>query len=266
MAVVIPAAPASPWLAAAIESCEAQGAPRVYVVGEGAAAQAGERGVVVEAAAGFAARANAGLARARADGFGRALLLNDDTELMPGALDALAAADAEVAGAVLMEWAGGVQLSGIACSQRTARVVVQTDDAGPGFSRRRAVSGAAMALDLGLWQRIGGFAECFEFYLEDVDFCLRAAAAGAAVGVVGEARVRHRGGGTRSGRSVDAAWQLGRSHALLSRRLGGGAGARGLRLACAGAVGLAWSARSVGVRGPGAFARGFARGFGTDAT
>ena len=69
--------------------------------------------------------------------------------------------------------------------------------------------------------------------------------------VARDARVRHRGGGTRSHRSPDAAFHLGRSHTLLARKMGGGP-----RLITTAAYGAAWTARSVGVVGLVPFVRG----------
>jgi GT2 family glycosyltransferase len=261
LAVVIPAAPASPWLAPCVVSVLAQEPAAVYVVSEVAPQDVEARHVPVTPGSGFARRANAGLAAARADGHLRALLLNDDTELRDGALRGLAACDADIVGAVLEHWEGGVQQAGLSVSSRTARVVSRTRAPTNGDSGAPvdAVGGGALCVELELWERLGGFDERYEFYFEDVDFCLRARAAGARVVVVDGARVRHRGGGTRSHRSADAAFHLGRSHVLLARGLGRGP-ARLLRLGTVASAGAAWTLRSVGPAGLGPFVRGLIAG------
>ncbi len=256
LAIVIPAAEDSPWLAESVASANAQGG-NVFVVSEGAV-PAGATGVAVSGNAGFAARANAGLAAALEAGFEQALLLNDDTALEPGALAALEreARPDRVLGAVLLDWeGGGVQQAGM--SLRGARVRARTDI---GDGAVDAVGGAAMLLPLALWRRLGGFDEAYQFYFEDLDLCLRARASGAEVRLVPDARIRHRGGGTRSHHSPEAAFHLGRSHARFSRRLGGGKGARAGRLLWTGALGLGWTLRSVGPGGVGSFLRGLAEG------
>jgi GT2 family glycosyltransferase len=275
MAVVIPAAPGSPHLRGALEACRSEGATRVFVVlDEGSETPAGIAApgtpfvarVPVAAGAGFAARANAGLDAAAAAGFARALLLNDDTRLAPGALAALGAAldgGAAIAGAVLLDWErGGIQQAGLRVGERSARVRAVRDDPGPDAASvpADAVSGAAMALDLVAFARLGRFHEGFSFYFEDIDLCLRARAAGLAVVVAPQARVRHRGGGTRPWTSPEAARQLGRSHALLARRLGGGPLRTAARLLSVGGLGTAWALRSGGPGSLPAFARGYWEG------
>jgi len=253
LAVVIPAAPDSPWLSACVASVQAQNPFAIYVVSEAAPTDAVHH-VAADPEDGFAARANRGLRRAHADGHARALLLNDDTELCDGALNQLAACDAPICGAVLEHWGGGVQQAGLRVSRRTGRVVASTRVGEP----IEALGGAALCVDLALFEQLGGFDERYQFYFEDVDFCLRAAQGGARIVLVPGARVRHRGGGTRSHQSPEAAFHLGRSHALLAR----GLGRRGrlLRLATVASAGAAWTVRSVGTRGLSAFARGFAAG------
>jgi len=259
----VPAAPTSPWLAGCLASLDR---PRgaLFVVSE-AAPSAPCVHVSVDPGAGFATRANRGLAAARSAGFGRALLLNDDTVTTSGAIEALDAAIDEpgvaAAGAVLVPWDGiGVQQAGIEVNPWTARGVGRTDDPGAATVERDAVSGAAIALDLCSWHELGGFDERFAFYFEDVDLCCRLRSRGARVVVVGAARIRHRGGGTQDGSTPDAARHLGRGHALLARKLGASRSGRVARVLCVGSLGAAWTVREVGLAGLPAFARGIAAG------
>ncbi len=255
---MIPAAPGSPHLPACVDHLPS--APAVYVVCE-ADPQLGTH-VPVAPEAGFAARANAGLAAAHADGHTAALLLNDDTEVQPGALEALASGlcRSRIVGAVLEHWGGGVQQAGLRVSRRSGRVVARTTDPRSADQAVDAVGGAALALDLSLWSALGGFDERYLFYFEDVDLCLRAAARGVRPLVIGGARVRHRGGGTRSHHSPEAAHHLGRSHTLLVRSLPGGPLATSLRLATVVGAGALWTSRSVGIRGLVPFGRGVLEG------
>jgi GT2 family glycosyltransferase len=256
--VVIPSAAASPHLAACVASLPSEAA--VYVVSEVDPSLGTHVPVSVDA--GFARRANAGLAAAQADGHRAALLLNDDTELEAGVLPALSSAltRSRIVGAVLECWTGGVQQAGLSVSRRSGRVVARTSDPGATEARVDAVAGAALALDLDLWSELEGFDERFDFYFEDVDLCLRARALGVRPLLVGSARIRHRGGGTQSLQSPEAAHQLGRSHTLLVRSLRGGRVARSLRLTTVITAGTVWTLRSVGARGLGAFARGVRAG------
>lgn len=56
------------------------------------------------------------------------------------------------------------------------------------------VSGACFAIRREVFDRIGGFDEQFYMYLEEVDLCSRARAAGAAIGYEPAARIMHVGG------------------------------------------------------------------------
>ncbi len=253
-AVIIPCRAASPWVPAAKASARRDGAELVLEVSE-----APDSTVGCAPSDGFADRVEAGLRAAWAMGADTALLLNDDAELERGALVALSEAlrTASVVGATVWEWdRSAVQSAGIAVDRRTGRV--RLDDRTPveALEERAAVSGAALALSKAAWDAVGGFDRAYRFYMEDVAFCLAAGERGHRVVVARDAVVRHRGGGTRSSKSLGAAWHLGRSHALLGWALGGGPWERGRRLALIGARGLAWSARDVGLAGPGAFASG----------
>jgi GT2 family glycosyltransferase len=262
LAVVVPSARASPHLPGLLASLGE--AADVFVVSE-APKGPGNR-VITPKEAGFAERANLGLAAARDAGHPKAVLCNDDLVFLPGALRGLADALDEpsppalrvgVAGPLVLEWDGKtVQQAGISVSLFSGRI--RALRAAP--REVQAVSGAAMAIDLACWEEIGGFDERFEFYFEDIDFCLRARAADWQLRLVETARVRHLGGGTRSQTSPEAAGHLGRSHALFCRGLPGGSAARTLRLWSSGAAGLGWSLRTSGLSGARRFARGWREG------
>ena len=268
LAVIIPAAPRSPWLSGAIDAVLDQDAAAVFVVSDQPPADLGWEGsastggwIEVRPNAGFGERANAGIAAAHDEGYQRILLLNDDTLIQPGALHALnMALDAPgvtIAGAVLQQWnEDAVQLSGIEIFERSARIRVQRDDPGRKTVPRQAVSGAAMMMRLTTWAELGGFCEEFTFYFEDIDLCHRARQAGGEVVICGAARVRHRGGGTREHRSKDAAWHITRSQIVFAKRLGGGGLAQRGRAVSAAALGLGWTLRKLGPVGLPTAARG----------
>jgi GT2 family glycosyltransferase len=178
-----------------------------------AAAHPGVEVVRLPAAAGFTRAANLGLARSR----GRVLLLlNRDTEVEPGSLAALLEAFARdgrlgAAGAVLHypdgspQWSGGREpgllwLFGLASGlpPLLARLPrwrrVKPVGAVPG--QVDWVTGAALAIRGRVIEEIGALDEGFRFYAQDLDFCLRARAAGWKVELLPGVRVMHHHGAT----------------------------------------------------------------------
>ena len=133
------------------------------------------------------------------------MLLNNDTEVMPGAIDALAGLlmqrhDAGVVGARLLY---------PNCKQQEAGCIVWNDGSMWNYGRRDDprkpeycylrevdyVSGAAMMLRRGLWEQLGGFDEHFApAYCEDSDLGFRVRAAGLKVFYHPEACVIHHEG------------------------------------------------------------------------
>lgn len=169
---------------------------------------------------GFTASANEGL---RAGQGQILLLLNSDTELLPGSAEALEAAFENhrrmgIAGARLRypdgraQWSGGPAptlfwLFGLASGipgllgrlpvYRSLRPV-----RGAGGGDAEWVTGAAMAFRREVWERLAPLDEGFRFYGQDLDVCVRARHAGWRVAVVDDFRVLHHHGatiGTRSG-------------------------------------------------------------------
>ncbi|GEM_PF-1032811 len=275
VAVVMPAVARSPHLAAALGTVMGDPTcpPIVFVVSEAApppAPPVETRWVEVAPGCSYAARANAGFAAAEAADIPRVVLLNDDVEVLRDGVDRLAEALRDptvgVAGAVLLEWDdAAVQHGGIDVgSSGRIRVLDEAPAGGPPRDRD-AVSGAAMAMTTAVWRRLGGFDEGFTHFFEDIDLCLRARLLGLRSVLVPEARIRHRGGGTRGHREPETARLLGRNHARFVRRLPGGALGRGLRLLTVATAGLGWTARTCGPEGLGAFVGGFVEGARGDA-
>jgi hypothetical protein len=163
---------------------------------------------------GFTGGSNHGLREALAAGATAVVLLNNDAVLAPEALGVLAAAAARVprVGAVgakvLMAadptrvWATWSRLT-----WRAALVanVGQGEPDGPQFADEQdvdAVPGCAMLLTREAIDAVGLLDERFFAYHEDLDWCLRARAAGFRIRFAGKARVFHRGEGSLGSRGV----------------------------------------------------------------
>jgi GT2 family glycosyltransferase len=158
-----------------------------------AAAEAGAEVIRNERNLGYAGGMNVGIRAALAHGVDAVLLLNNDVEVEPGAVEALAA----------VEGAGAV-----------CPVVVFADDpervwyAGASFDPRRGyngrhrteptateterICGAAVLIPRETIERIGSFDEQLFAYVEDADWSLRARGAGLSLLVTPAARVRHK--------------------------------------------------------------------------
>ena len=143
----------------------------------------GARVIAMGRNAGFAAAVNRGIREARTE---LIAVLNSDVELERDYLKTLAATEA---------WFSTGKI--LAARERPKRFIDATFDAvcrggtarrigngrpdGPAFSEPRSISSppwTAVLFKAELFQRVGLLEECFESYLEDVDFGLRCAAAG----------------------------------------------------------------------------------------
>jgi len=154
----------------------------------------------------FAGAANAGVAIARG---AIVLLLNSDAVVEGNALTTLLTAfetDAHlgVAGARLLDadgtprWSGGPRPALawlVVLAGGFARLLPQRWRTSGGASVYW-VTGAAMAFRREVWRVAGPLNETYRFYAQDLEFCVRARAAGWDVRIVEEARVVHDGGAT----------------------------------------------------------------------
>lgn len=146
---------------------------------------------------GFAKGCNRGARAAR----GRYLaFLNNDTEPRPGWLDRLVEGaerdGADLCGSKLLYPDGRVQHAGIAFDGRGLgyHIFKWVPPDIPAVNRRRymqAVSAACLLVKRSLFLELGGFDEGYRNGLEDVDFCLRAGAAGKRILYVPESCVVH---------------------------------------------------------------------------
>jgi GT2 family glycosyltransferase len=129
------------------------------------------------------------------------LIMNNDAELAPDALDHLLSADVELPGRLLAPvivyndapervWSAGGYLE--RRSLRNHHIGIG-DPVESHQTRRRVewATGCSLWFSVETWQRIGPLDEAFFLYLEDVDWCLRAAEAGIETWLVPEAVVRH---------------------------------------------------------------------------
>lgn len=175
---------------------------------------------------GFAAGANAGLLRLRERGCDRALLLNNDARLEPGALRRLAEAleDGRIAaaGPLVLRPDGRVESRGtrLGTGLVRARLVGHGEPVAPreGSVPADSLSGAALLIRLDALDAVGPFDEQFFHSFEDTDWCLRARRAGFGLVVVQGARVRHAGGSTL-GASPDRLYYAARNHLRAAERL-----------------------------------------------
>lgn len=149
------------------------------------------RAVLNEENRGFSAACNQGAALARGE---VVLFLNNDTIPHPGWLEALVAELVErpetgVVGSKLLYADGTIQHAGVVCGERDGEpfpyhVYLCQPAGAPHVSHRRElqmVTGACLAVRRELFERVGGFDEAFWNGHEDLDLCLKARAAGAAV-------------------------------------------------------------------------------------
>jgi GT2 family glycosyltransferase len=177
---------------------------------------------------GFAGGVNAGLARLSAEGCDLFLLLNDDALLEPGCLRRLAEAleDPTLAavGPVILRSADGrVESRGMRVSLRWGHVWLDGHGEPPPDRENQvatsALSGAVMMLSRAALERVGWFDEDYFFSFEDLDWCLRARAAGLNVAVVLGAHARHVGSQTIGRHSPERVYYAARNHLRLAEKV-----------------------------------------------
>lgn len=176
---------------------------------------------------GYAAGMNAGLARLRAAGCERLLLLNNDAVLETGCLARLEQALedqrlAAVGPVVLRGSDGRVESRGARFDPRWGRfrLLDHGAPAGPGRGLRRvtSLSGAAWMVAVHALERVGELEESYFWSFEETDWCARARRCGFELAVVLEARARHAGSQTLGPGSPDRLYYAARNHLLAARR------------------------------------------------
>ena len=167
------------------------------------AAYAGDPQVTVirsEANRGFAGGTNLGIRHALGRGAGWIMLLNNDTEAEADFLDRMMAqADRESIFAPRINYWSD-RTTPWYCAGRIDRNtgIVKNGDPAKGGEVSFA-SGCCMLFSAEVFRRIGEFDEDYFMYYEDVDYCLRAAAAGVRIVYVPEAVIYHKVGSTTGG-------------------------------------------------------------------
>ena len=145
---------------------------------------------------GYAGGMNVGIRRALDLGADAVLLLNNDVEVEPGAIAALADA-AERAGAVcpvivFADRPERVWYSGARFDPRRGYNGRHLTDELQAPRETERICGAAVLILRGALERIGAFDEELFAYVEDADWSLRARAHGLPLLVVPQARIRHK--------------------------------------------------------------------------
>ena len=183
---------------------------------------AGQGGVVYLRQArnrGFAAGANIGLREAFAAGTAQVLLINDDVYIEPGCLSALA--DAVGVRGAASPWLAG---EGDA-AYRGGMIDWRRGFAGHQEGANDYLLGGCMMISRGAWESVGPFDEEYFLYCEDVDWSLRARAAGVPLQIVPIELAFHDGGASTGGAQGKTwAYWWARNRVRLVRRHRGGHG------------------------------------------
>ena len=172
---------------------------------------------------GYAGGMNVGIRRALEQGADAVLLLNNDVEVEPGAIEALITA-AEGAGAVCpllvfaddpdRVWYAGARFD----PSRGYNRRHLTDRPG-GMTETERICGAAVLIPRDVLERIGLFDEDLFAYYEDADWSLRAREQGLRLLVTPESRVRHKVSASTGGEgSPDALYYSARNLLAVTER------------------------------------------------
>lgn len=179
---------------------------------------------------GFAGGANLGIRRVLDAGASRVLLINSDAVVEPDCLGILESAieppGVGLAGPAIVSARDPAMLesTGIAYAPLTGRMRLsgwgkRVDAAGGPAHPVDALSGCALMIRREVFDRVGLLPEEYFFGFEDLDFCLRAHAAGFLALCAPDARVLHQGGASLAPGSPDRIYFATRNHLLLAQRV-----------------------------------------------
>jgi GT2 family glycosyltransferase len=180
---------------------------------------------------GFSTGCNDGIRQALGHGADRLLLLNPDVVVQAEAvagLDEVMAGGGDVVGPVLVQAADSncIESGGITYSPLTGRMrhrlsgASRTDAQIPDVADVDGVSGCAMLVRREVFEAVGLFAEEYFYGFEDLEFCLRAKAAGFRAVCAGRAVVAHEGAASIGRDSPRRLYFAARNHLLLASRVG----------------------------------------------
>lgn len=163
--------------------------------------------VPVEANIGFGSAANLGAKHAFALGCVDVLVLNPDATVSPSVLAALAESAREnpttLVSPRILRPDGSSWFVGSQVDPRSGRLRRKAFD-GPSVDRTHWLTGACLLVPGQVWRRIGGFAEDFFLYWEDVDLSRRWISDGGTVQVRSDLVAVHEVGGTQAGTAKSA--------------------------------------------------------------
>jgi GT2 family glycosyltransferase len=180
---------------------------------------------------GFSAGCNLGIREAMTQGAHRVLVLNPDVVVKPDAmarLDEAMTSGVGIVGPVLLNASHGnvIESAGMTYSTATGRMRHTHAGESPAAVRMLdvtevpAVSGCAMLIRREVFETIGLFAEDYFYGFEDLEFCLRAKAAGFRTVCATQAVVYHEGAASISRDSPRRLYFAARNHLLLASRVG----------------------------------------------
>jgi GT2 family glycosyltransferase len=178
---------------------------------------------------GFAAGCNMGIREALGRGAGLVLLINSDAIIDPdaaGVLERAVLGDPRrgIAGPVVVKQSNPLEVEsrGLSFAPESGRVTMRGygDSVGvlPEVEEVSAVPGSAMMVKSAVFDAIGMLTEDYFWGFEDLEFCVRAAAAGFFTVVAGGARVQHGGSISIGPRSADRLYWATRNHLLVLDR------------------------------------------------
>lgn len=187
--------------------------------------------ILADMNAGFSSGCNIGIREALRLGASRVLLLNSDVVAPPDAIGLLERAldrDASlgIVGPVLASQSDPNEIQSLGIKYRAATGRMRHE----GYGTRRTklapferhdvdgVSGCAMMIRREVFERMELLAEEYFFGFEDLDFCLRARAAGFATACIGAAVVLHEGSVSIGRVSAQRIYFATRNHLLLAER------------------------------------------------
>ena len=157
---------------------------------------------------GYAGGMNVGIQRALERGADAVLLLNNDVEVNPGAIEALVAAEGAGAVCPVIVFADDperVWYSGARFDPRRGYNGRHRTDEPPGARETERICGAAVLIPREILELVGTFDEGLFAYVEDADWSLRAREAGQRLVVEPRSRVRHKVSASTGGEGSESA-------------------------------------------------------------